>query len=282
MNQTRPPVLASALALAALAAVVVLPAGTAAALPVPGIGPGAGGWSTFERAEPLRSAGTDTEEDTTAPEETAAAGTSSTGDTAGTDSEGAGEALTRDAELLAMELQIDWQDSTAVGLPYRGTLVDGVQLPVEGQNFFTWDAVHDRLDNPGDRRWATDDLILTVLAVLDAYRAANPDAPRVGISDLSRQRGGEFGTLYGGLGHRSHQNGLDVDIAYPRIDRLERGITRVDQVDLELSQDLVDAFVAAGAEYIFIGENTDLSGPSGIVMPWPHHDDHMHVRIRPS
>lgn len=190
--------------------------------------------------------------------------------------------MTREQRLIWMELQIQWKDSTAVGLPYRGDLVDGVQLPVEGQNFFTWDAVHDRLHNPDDRRWGTDDLLFTVFAVLDDYRRANPDAPRVGISDLSRPNGGVFGALYGGLGHRSHQNGLDVDIAYPRRDHQELGITHVDQIDLELSQDLINRFVEAGAQFIFVGENVDVTGPPHIVKPWPHHDDHFHLRIRPS
>jgi hypothetical protein len=189
---------------------------------------------------------------------------------------------TREERLLWLELQIDWRDSTAVGLPYDGELIDGVQLPVEGQNFFTWDAVHNELHNPDDRRWGTDDLILTILAVLDEYRAANPDAPRVGISDLSRPEGGMFGAIYGGLGHRSHQNGLDVDIAYPRRDGKELGVGNVDEIDYELSQDLIDGFVGAGAQFVFIGENTtELTGPPDVVQPLAHHDDHMHLRILP-
>lgn len=188
---------------------------------------------------------------------------------------------TRAERLLWLELQIDWTDSTAVGLPYDGELIDGVQLPVEGQNFFTWDAVNNQLHNPDDRRWGTNNLLLTILAVLDEYRAANPGAPRVGISDLSRPEGGSFGAVYGGLGHSSHQNGLDVDIAYPRRDGQELGITDVDEIDHELSQDLIDRFVDAGAQFVFVGENTDLVGPSGVVKPWPHHDDHLHLRILP-
>ena len=54
------------------------------------------------------------------------------------------------------------------------------------------------------------------------YRAAHPSAPRVGVADLSRPHGGRFGRNFGGLGHASHQNGLDVDILYPRLDGLER------------------------------------------------------------
>ena len=40
--------------------------------------------------------------------------------------------------------------------------------------------------------------------------------------DLSRTHGGKFGRNFGGLGHASHQNGLDADILYPRKDGTER------------------------------------------------------------
>ena len=80
------------------------------------------------------------------------------------------------------------------------------------------------------------------------YRLANPLAPRVGIGDLSRRHGGDFGVRFGGLGHASHQNGLDVDVYYPRLDGLERRAYKPSQVDRELAQDLVDRFVAAGAQ----------------------------------
>ena len=119
----------------------------------------------------------------------------------------------------------------------------------------------------------------TVLQVLAEHRAAHPGAPRVGIGDISRPDGGEFGRRYGGLGHASHQNGLDVDIYYPRRDALERRPARVAQVDLDLAQDLVTRFVRAGAQRVFVGPNTGLTGPRRIVTRLIHHDDHLHVRI---
>jgi hypothetical protein len=41
----------------------------------------------------------------------------------------------------------------------------------------------------------------------------------------------------------------------------------------------VDRFLAAGAVTIFVGPNTDLSGPPGVVVPLANHDNHLHVRI---
>jgi murein endopeptidase len=118
-----------------------------------------------------------------------------------------------------------------------------------------------------------------VLAVIAEYRAANIGAPRVGIADLSRPHGGDFGKRFGGLGHASHQNGTDVDVLYPRRDLLELRPSKVAQIDRALAQDLVDRFVAAGAEFVFVGPHTRLTGPRKVVQPLVFHDDHMHVRF---
>jgi len=176
---------------------------------------------------------------------------------------------------------VRWRRSRSLGPPWAGRLVAGVQLPSEGADFFTWDPVLRRSPNRGWRRWGSDRLIRVVLRVLRDHRAAYSFAPRVGIGDISRPRGGNFGKRFGGVGHASHQNGLDVDVWYPRLDGLEQRAERVGLIDVELAQDLVDRFVAAGAQYVFVGPRTPLSGPRRRVQPLINHDDHMHVRIRP-
>jgi hypothetical protein len=175
--------------------------------------------------------------------------------------------------------QPKWHSSRSLGLPWAGRLVDGVQLPAQGRTFFTWDPALRRSPDRPWRRWGNNRLVRTLLRVLTAYAAAHPRAPRVGVGDLSRPHGGNFGRQYGGLGHASHQNGLDVDVYYPRRDRLEEAPTTVQQVDRRLGQDLVDRFVAAGARYVFVGPHLRLHGPRSIVEPLPNHDNHMHVRI---
>jgi hypothetical protein len=175
--------------------------------------------------------------------------------------------------------RIRWRESKSVGLPHAGRLVNGVRLPAEGRHFFTWDPVEKRAPNRAWRRWGTDGLVRIALRVVRAHRAAHPNAPRVGIGDLSRPRGGDFGPRFGGIGHVSHQNGLDVDVYYPRKDGRERSPRTVRQVDRRLAQDLVDRFVAAGAERVFVGPNVRLRGPRGVVQVLPRHDNHLHVRI---
>jgi murein endopeptidase len=175
---------------------------------------------------------------------------------------------------------IAYRQSTPVGVWWAGKLRRGVQLPAEGPDWFTWDPVRKRVPNRGWRRWGTDRLVRTVLDVIAGYRLDNALAPRVGIGDLSRRHGGDFGMRFGGLGHASHQNGLDADIYYPRYDGLERRPFKPSQVDVELAQDLVDRFLAAGARVIYVGPSLGLEGPRKRVVPLVHHDDHLHVRLQ--
>jgi protein MpaA len=165
-------------------------------------------------------------------------------------------------------------------LPWDGRLVGGVQLAAEGEHFFTWDWVLERSPNRGSRRFGNERLVELLESILGEYLAAHPDAPRVGIGDLSRPQGGEFGRRFGPPGHASHQNGLDVDVYYPRKDGRERPPKRPRQIDRGLAQDLVDRFVAAGVAKIFVGPRTGLTGPPAIVEELPaYHDNHMHVRL---
>jgi hypothetical protein len=176
--------------------------------------------------------------------------------------------------------RIRWRRSVAVGDPAAGRLIRGVRLPSEGEHFFTWDPVKRRSPNRDWRRWGTDRLVRLVLQVAREYRAAHPGAPRMAIGDLSRPRGGDFGPQFGYIGHASHQNGLDVDIYYPRADGRERAPKYASQIDRGLSQWLVDRFVTKGAVAVYVGPNTGLLGPPDTVQALVNHDNHVHVRIR--
>jgi murein endopeptidase len=185
-----------------------------------------------------------------------------------------------------------WRPSQAIGRPDAGRMIDGVALPSEGVHFFTWDPVRWTSPNRGSRLHGTDRLMRTIMHVARAHRRANPGAPRVTVGDIGRPGGGsldarhgvlaEFGTGAGTLGHVSHQNGLDVDIYYPRSDRRERAPDSLGQIDRALAQDLVDRFVAAGARNVFVGPRTGLTGPAGVVQRLARHDDHLHLRIAPA
>ena len=102
------------------------------------------------------------------------------------------------AGVLAPSAAAVTRDSYALGAPWNGELSNGVQLTREGDDHFTWDPVLKRAPNRPWRRWGTSRLVRTVLRVVAEHRAAHPDAPRVGIGDLSRPRGGDFGPRFGG------------------------------------------------------------------------------------
>jgi murein endopeptidase len=174
---------------------------------------------------------------------------------------------------------IAWHHSQALGVPAAGRLDNGVRLPAEGRAFYTWDPVLRRSPNRPWRRWGTDQLVRMVVTVARAYHAKHPFR-RLAIGDLSRPHGGNFGPQFGYIGHVSHQNGLDVDVYYPRADGRERAPRYASEIDGRLSQELLDRFLAAGAQTIFVGPNTHLTGPPGVVVPLANHDNHMHVRIR--
>ena len=170
--------------------------------------------------------------------------------------------------------------SRSVGQPWAGRLVDGRKLPPRGEGFATWDPILKQVGNRPWRRWGSDRLLRTVRSVLAAYARRHPGAPPVLVGDLSRRRGGDFGPRFGGIGHASHQNGLDVDIYYPRRDGRLTAPRRPAQVDLAAAQELVNAFVRKGAVNVFVGPSLSLRGPARIVSPLVNHDDHLHVRLR--
>jgi murein endopeptidase len=173
------------------------------------------------------------------------------------------------------EPRIAWHHATSVGLPYGGRLVHGTQLPVQGPDWVTWDPITDSVPNLPHRLYGNERTIRTIVAVTHAYRAAHPHAPRVVIGDISWIHGGRLDD------HVSHQNGLDVDVYFPRRDRELRAPTSTSQIDHRLAQDLLTRFVHAGAQMIFIAPGSGFRGPSEVVMPWPGHEYHMHVRFPP-
>jgi hypothetical protein len=171
--------------------------------------------------------------------------------------------------------KVAWHHASSIGLPYSGRLVRGTRLPLRGPDWVTWNPVTDSVPNLPKRVYGNEHTIRAILSVTRAYRAQHPHAPRVVIGDISREGGGPMNE------HASHQNGLDVDVYFPRHDRELRAPTSPGQIDHWLSQELLDRFVAAGAQAIFVGSSTGLRGPAGVVAPWPGHDYHMHVRFPP-
>ena len=167
------------------------------------------------------------------------------------------------AERAELRPAIEWHNATSLGLWLEAASDDGTRLPVEGPDWVTWNPVTDSVPNAPNRLYGNERTIRTLLSVIEAYRAANPRAPRVVVGDISFEDGGPMDA------HVSHQNGLDVDIYYPRRDGVLRAPRSLEAIDRRLAQDLLDRFIAAGATKVFIGYRTDLRGPRGSRHPLP-------------
>jgi murein endopeptidase len=183
-------------------------------------------------------------------------------------------AASRETHARAAELpRIAWHTATSTGLPFDGHLHNGTQLPLEGPDWVTWNPNTDSRPNLPGRLYGNEHTVRTIIEVLARYRKSHPSASQVVVGDISLRGGGVMDQ------HVSHENGLDVDIYYPRRDRWLQAPTSTAQIDHRLSQDLLDGFVAAGASKIFVGYATDLRGPRDVVIPYPNHENHMHVRF---
>jgi hypothetical protein len=145
--------------------------------------------------------------------------------------------------------------SVAVGSAQSGRLVRGVALPSAGRNHFTWDVSSQSSPNSRSRLYGTDYVVRSVLRAARRYRAGNSGAPKVGIGDLSRRRGGEL------AGSPGHANGLGVVVLYPRSDRAESEPGFVEDVDRGLAQALLDELARAGATRVTLDPRLGLRVP---------------------
>src|SRR4051794_9513026 len=162
--------------------------------------------------------------------------------------------------------------SRALGETNNGRLRCGVQLPAGTESLVTWDFPLGRTPNRGWRRWGTEKLVDEIESIASDYAVRFPFGPRLVVGDLSRRHGGRFGREFGGVGHASHQNGLDVDIYYPRRDGLELAPLRPSQIDNGRAQWLLDR-AARGAHFVFIGPHTGLRPPGRQVQYLPAYHD---------
>jgi len=199
---------------------------------------------------------------------------------------------------IGQELQIYTElpesNSESIGSPNRGKLIHGLRLtPHAGY------VIRDR-----DRAWGTLETITNLRAAFSRVTRRYPKAPQVMVHDISRSSGGWMD------GHRSHQSGRDVDIAY-YLKKCEERLCRFHriggaQLDLERQWALLEYWLRHGmVEAIFIdykiqkylyryakkrgASREELfewfqyprgrDDPSGVIRHFPKHDDHIHVRF---
>ena len=123
-----------------------------------------------------------------------------------------------------------------------------------------------------ERQFGTQRTIEAILAIGRLWTADTPQAPSIGIGDISFRGGGKMD------GHVSHQKGVDFDVRLMRKDGARRGAKYQDAIySRELTQKLVDVIHSNGVLKVVFILNNDPEVKR--VKPWHGHDDHLHVRL---
>ncbi len=184
----------------------------------------------------------------------------------------------------------------AIGLYSNGSLTNAMSVPNQGEGF-------KKVFVSRDRGWSTYDLQAVLAKVSHDVKAQYAGkVERLQIGDMSLRNGGFVGR------HSSHQNGLDADIAYLRTNRSEQRVEHngwaerfvingelTPNFDVQRNWELMRKFVATGrVTRIFVDsaikkafcEYTSAIGTRAaetetlrILRVWPHHHDHLHVRL---
>lgn len=185
----------------------------------------------------------------------------------------------------------------AIGFYAKGSLKNAVSLPDTGDGFV-------KIFRPRNRRFSTFDLNYILQEAAHNIRIAFPHGERMQVGDICSENGGLQ------VGHESHQNGLDVDIAFFRRNFTEQDPSRTDgfeeefvtpsgkltqNFDMERNWAFVKEvvstnrvnriFVNAAVKTAFcnytkqIGEYEVDSEYLRRLRAWPGHTEHFHLRI---
>lgn len=119
----------------------------------------------------------------------------------------AGRLATAGAALLALLASVAGAESVSRGTPARGSLEAGESLPASGPGFTTYS----RLGNAIGRQYVHSRVRATLLDAFAELHTAKPDRIFV-VGETGFRRGGRFRP------HRTHQNGLSVDVFMPVLD----------------------------------------------------------------
>ncbi len=178
-----------------------------------------------------------------------------------------------------------------------GSLQDAWELPLEGEGFA-------RLFSNRNRGWGSHEMIEMIEKAASEIHRLFPAKDRLLVGDISASRGGRISR------HNSHQNGLDVDLAFYRLDGVEqstqheqgflermvkrgkisenfdvvrnwellKSLHRFGKVNRIFLDKLIKLELCKHAE--FLGEKELYQDVLRNLRPYPNHSDHLHVRIQ--
>jgi penicillin-insensitive murein endopeptidase len=184
----------------------------------------------------------------------------------------------------------------SIGFYANGSLKNPNNLGLEGEGFV-------KLFRNRDRAWGNDQLIDVITETALMLKKTFPYSERIQVGDLSQKIGGKIS------GHNSHQNGLDVDLVYFRVNHQEQEVNQTNgfserfvfdgkltaNFDLERNWAFVKLLASKqNVQRIFMDpiikkafcdfakmeneydQNTEVLRK---FRPLAHHDDHIHVRL---
>jgi murein endopeptidase len=174
--------------------------------------------------------------------------------------------------------QCDTDPSHPEGTFYAGSLDHGVNLTDRGSGY-----IHLRGGDPVDADdWGSLALVSCIEAVGRAWEATGR---RINVTDLSQRPGGKFRP------HRSHQNGLDVDLRYVRKDGQDAPLDlrrNPEAYDTLATQELLRLFLQhCDVNLIFSDTgrlgftDQELDPGRNVLTQAPGHSNHFHLRLKP-
>lgn len=123
---------------------------------------------------------------------------------------------------------------------------------------------------PTEKRFGRSETVQAIKHIAQMWHKKYPDGPRIGVGNLSYQGGGPMHP------HKSHQKGVDVDLAPIASTDEEIPLTwQSPKYSRDRTQQLVDLIrnnPIAQVRVIFFND-PDVTG----VEPWAGHDNHLHV-----
>jgi len=185
----------------------------------------------------------------------------------------------------------------AVGFYAQGSLINDTEFPSEGNGFI-------KVFRARNRHFITRHLLAVISFASREVAKTFPGGERLQIGDIAKRSGGKLSL------HASHQNGLDADIAYYRLNKREmdpEGFGGFDEVfvrngkvtanfDLERNYEVMKYFVSTGrvnrifvdvaikTKFCELSKGHELSELDRETIrrmrPLENHKDHMHLRIK--
>jgi len=137
-----------------------------------------------------------------------------------------------------------------------------VVLPQNGKAYYSYSVV--------GKQYGTPQCLQALQRICAQFSTKFADV-KVGIGDISLQAGGEL------LPHRSHKNGLNVDVRPLRKDKKNIPVSIADpHYSRPFTKVLVECILADVNVKAILFNDTQIKG----VGSWPGHDNHLHITMK--